>query len=106
LCDASRPVTDAGEMSIEFLRVGWGRGAHQGTLEAMIMPAIGVCEDSVLVLQATVTPDWRVVYGREGASERPGGWKSRVSYRGVGSRRREEGRLPAFVALNMGRRRR
>ena len=66
-------MTDAREMSIEFLGLGWRRGAHQGTLEAMIMPTIGVCEDSVLVLQAAVTPDWRVMYGREGASERPDG---------------------------------
>ena len=48
-----------------------GRSTHQGTLEAVIMPTIGVCKDSVLVLQAAVTPDWRVVYGREGASEWP-----------------------------------
>ena len=48
-------------------------GAHLGTLEAVIVPTVGVCEDSVLVLETTVTPDWRVLYGREGASEGPGG---------------------------------
>ena len=48
-------------------------GTHLGTLEAVIMSTVGVCEDSVLVLETSVTPDWRVVYGREGTSERPGG---------------------------------
>ena len=38
---------------------------HQGTLEAVIMPTVRVCKDSVLVLQAPVTPDWRVVDCRE-----------------------------------------
>ena len=45
---------------------------HQGTLEAMIVPAVCVCKDSVLVLQAAVTPDWGVVDSREGTTERPG----------------------------------
>lgn len=64
------------------------------------MPTVGVCEDSVLVLEAPVTPDWRVVYGREGASEGPGGWMARGSepVRGF----RGDKCLPAFVALNMG----
>ena len=51
---------------------GFGMGRHLGTLEAVIVPTVGVCEDSVLVLETSVTPDWRVVYGREGTSERPG----------------------------------
>lgn len=50
---------------------------NQGTLEAVIMPTICVCKDSVLVLQASVTPDRRVVDGREGTSKRPGCWKPR-----------------------------
>ena len=66
-------MTDAREMSIEFPGVEWGRGTHQGTLEAVIMPTVGVREDAVLVLQSAVAPDWRVVYGREGATKRPGG---------------------------------
>lgn len=48
---------------------------NQGTLEAVIVPAVCVCKDAVLVLQAAIAPDWRVVYGREGTTERPGCWK-------------------------------
>jgi len=46
---------------------------HLGTVEAVIMSTVGVCEDSVLVFETSVTPDWRVVHGREGTSKRPGG---------------------------------
>jgi hypothetical protein len=57
---------------------------HLGTLEAMIMPTVRVCKDSVLVLQAAVTPDWRVVDSREGATKRPGCWKWSTGEQGLG----------------------
>ena len=59
-------------------RNGIEMGTHLGTLETVIVPAVGVCEDSVLVLETSVTPDWRVMYCREGTSERPGGLKLRA----------------------------
>ena len=99
-------MTDEREMNAGLLGVGGETETDQCTLEAVIMPTIGVCEDAVLVLQATVAPGWRVVYGGEGTSERPGGWESRASEPGLGFRGRTwGGRLPALVALNMGGRR-
>ena len=67
---------------------------HLGTLEAMIVSAVGVREDSVLVLETSVTPDWRVVYGREGTSEGPGGWRSRASESVEGFRGRKNAYQP------------
>jgi len=52
---------------------GLEMGTCLGTLEAVIVPTVGVCEDSVLVLETSVTPDWRVMYGRKRTSKRPGG---------------------------------
>ena len=48
------------------------------------MSTVGVCEDSVLVLETSVTPDWRVVHGRKGTSEGPGDWGSRAGEPGRG----------------------
>jgi len=107
LCDASRRVTD--ERDECCVSGGGGEmGTDQRTLEAVIMPTVGVCKDTVLVLQTTVTPGWRVVYGGEGASERPGGWELRASEPELrfGGRNMGGRRLPALVALNMGRGRR
>jgi len=78
-------------MNAGLLGVGGETETDQCTLEAVIMPTIGVCEDAVLVLQATVAPGWRVVYGGEGTSERPGGWESRASEPGLGFRGRTWG---------------
>lgn len=38
---------------------------HHGTLDTVIMPTIGIGEDTVLVLQTAISSDWRVLDGRK-----------------------------------------
>lgn len=47
---------------------GLEKEEYHGALDTMIVSRISICEDTVLVLQSAISPDWCILYGSQTSS--------------------------------------